>query len=541
MVTSVETHATSIGVAVLEKGGNAVDAAVAVAYALAVTHPSAGNIGGGGFMLVRKASGETTAVDFRETAPALATAAKNKAMLDAGAIGYASAGVPGTVAGMSLALEKFGTRPLAELIAPAIALAKKGHKLGARQALVLGWNWDKLKKDPAARAIWGHGKDPWKQGDLVKQTDLARTLEAIAKEGPKGFYEGKVGEAIDHAMSAHGGLIAAADLKAYQARLRAPLRFAYRGFEVETMPPPSMGGVAFAQIMLTLERQRAFEAPAGSGLSLHLFVEASRRAYAERRLVGADPDFMKPDFAPRLLARLLGGEHLETRKPLLDRDHATSSAALGEAEAELVKSLGDGVADGAPAAAESPQTTHFSIVDAAGNAVSCTYTQSAAFGSKVVIPGTGVLLGNAMGGFSELGVNGIAPGKRMASSMTPTLVSQRGKLALVLGSPGGDTIPNTVAQVFRNLVDLGMTVDEAVAAPRVHHQYLPDKVRIEKQNPPSKAALAELAQRGHMLDLDNVPIGAANEILVDVATGAAYGYADRREGGVALGPKKAAP
>jgi gamma-glutamyltranspeptidase/glutathione hydrolase len=250
---------------------------------------------------------------------------------------------------------------------------------------------------------------------------------------------------------------------------------------------------------------------------------------------------MKPDFAPRLLARLLGGEHLETRKPLLDRDHATSSAALGEAEAELVKSLGDGVADGAPAAAESPQTTHFSIVDAAGNAVSCTYTQSAAFGSKVVIPGTGVLLGNAMGGFSELGVNGIAPGKRMASSMTPTVVSQGGKLALVLGSPGGDTIPNTVAQVFRNLVDLGMTVDEAVAAPRLHHQYLPDKVRIEKQNPPSKAALAELAQRGHTLDLDNVPIGAANEILVDIPTGAAYGYADRREGGVALGPKKAAP
>ncbi|MEO7328182.1 MAG: gamma-glutamyltransferase, partial [Minicystis sp.] len=418
MVVSVETHATSVGLDVLKKGGNAVDAAVAVAYVLAVTHPSAGNIGGGGFMLVRLASGETSAVDFRETAPASATAARNKAMLDAGAIGYASAGVPGTVAGMSLALEKFGTRPLAELIAPAIALAKKGHKLGARQALVLGWNWDKIKKDPAARAVWGHGKDPWKQGDLVRQTDLARTLEAIAKEGPKGFYEGKVGEAIDRAMSAHGGLIAAADLKGYQAKLRAPLRFSYRGFEVETMPPPSMGGVAFAQIMLSLERQRAYEAPVDSGLSLHLFVEATRRAYAERRLVGADPDFMKPAFAPALLTRLLGGEHLETRKPAVDRDHATPSAAVGEAETALAKSLGDGSLAGAPAAAESPQTTHFSIVDAAGNAVSCTYTQSAAFGSKIIIPGTGVLLGNAMGGFSELGVNGIAPGKRMASSMT---------------------------------------------------------------------------------------------------------------------------
>jgi gamma-glutamyltranspeptidase/glutathione hydrolase len=535
MVTSVETHATSVGVDVLKRGGNAVDAAVAVAYALAVTHPSAGNIGGGGFMIVRKASGETSAIDFRETAPASATAAKNKAMLDAGAIGYASAGVPGTVAGMSLALAKFGTRPLAELIAPAIALAKKGHKLGARQALVLGWNWDKLKRDPAARAVWGHGKEPWKQGDLVKQSDLARTLSRIAEEGPSGFYKGKTAEAIEKAMSAHGGLITAADLGSYEAKLRAPLRFSYRGFEVETMPPPSMGGVAFAEIMLALERQRAHEAPAGSGLSLHLFVEASRRAYAERRLVGADPDFMRPGYAASLLARFLGGEHLETRKPAIDRERATPSAEVGEAERAMEKSLGDGSTAGDPAAAESPQTTHFSIVDAEGNAVSCTYTQSAAFGSKVVIPGTGLLLGNAMGGFSELGVNGIAPGKRMASSMTPAIVSQRGKLALVLGSPGGDTIPNTVAQVFRNLVDYGMTIDEAVAHPRIHHQYLPDKVRVEKLNPPPKAALAELAQRGHTVDLDTMPIGAANEILVEVETGVAYGYADRREGGAALG------
>ncbi|MFO0758955.1 MAG: gamma-glutamyltransferase [Byssovorax sp.] len=532
---TVETNATSICAEVLKKGGNAVDAAVAVAYALAVTHPSAGNIGGGGFMLIRKASGETAAVDFRETAPASATAEKNKAMLDAGAIGYPSAGVPGTVAGMSLALQKFGTRPLAELIAPAIALAKKGHKLGVRQGLVLGWNWEKLKKDPAARAVWGHGKDPWKQGDRVKQTDLAKTLETIAKEGPSGFYGGWVAAAIDKAMGAHGGLITAADLGAYQAKLRAPLRFSYRGFDVLTMPPPSMGGVAFAQIMLTLERWRAYEAPADAGLSLHLFVEAARRAYAERRLVGADPDFMKPDFEAKLLALLLGGEHLETRKPALDRDHATTSADLALAEAELQKSIGDGAAPGAAAAAESPQTTHFSIVDAEGNAVSCTYTQSAAFGSKIIIPGTGVLLGNAMGGFSETGVNGIAPGKRMASSMTPTIVTQNGKLVLVLGSPGGDTIPNTVAQVFRNLVDYGMTVDEAVAHGRIHHQYQPDKVRVEKLLPPPKAALAELGQRGHMVDLDTMPIGHANEILVDPATGWAYGVADRREGGVALG------
>lgn len=520
LVTTVEANATRVGADVLKRGGNAVDAAVAVAYALAVTHPSAGNIGGGGFMLIRPAGGETVAIDFRETAPLSATPEKNKAMLDAGAIGYASAAVPGTVAGMSLALERFGTRPLAELVAPAITLAKKGHKLGARQASVLSWNWEKLRHDPAARAIFGHGRSPWKQGDLFRQADLARTLEAIAKEGPKGFYEGKVAAAFDRAMRAKGGLITAEDLRGYKARERAPLRFSYRGFAVDTMPPPSMGGIAFAEIMLSLERLRAHEAPPDSGLALHLFVEASRRAYAERRVAGADPDFMKPDAGAAAIARLLGGAHLETRKPAVDRDRATPSSAI-VAEVDTTQ--------------ESPQTTHFSIVDAMGNAVSCTYTQSAAFGSKIVIPGTGVLLGNAMGAFSSAGVNALAPGKRMASSMTPAIATQNGKLALILGSPGGDTIPNTVAQVLRNLVDWRLTIDEAIAHGRVHHQFMPDKIRIERGNQPPKAALDDLRRRGHTIELDPVPIGDANDILVDVATGVAWGYADPREGGKAIG------
>jgi gamma-glutamyltranspeptidase/glutathione hydrolase len=521
LVTSVEQNATEAGAAVLRKGGNAVDAAVAVAFALAVTHPSAGNIGGGGFMIVRRSSGETTAIDFREAAPAAATPEKNKAMLDGGAFGYASAAVPGTVAGLYLAHEKFGKRPWAELVAPAITLAQKGHKLGLRQGQVLGWNWEKLKKDPVARATYGHGKEALKTGDVWKQPDLARTLTAIAKEGPKGFYEGPVAAKIEKAMKAHGGLITAADLAAYKAVLREPIRFSYRGFDVATMPPPSMGGVAFAEIMLSLERWRAYEAPADSGQSLHLFIEASRRAYSERRLAGADPDAQPADATATLLARLLGGAHLETRKPPLDRDHATPSTALASATAEEP--------------AESPQTTHFSIVDAEGNAVSCTYTQSAAFGSKVVIPGTGVLLANAMGAFSIIGPNALAPGKRMASSMTPTIVSQHGKLALVLGSPGGDTIPNTVAQVFRNLVDYGLTVDEAVSHARIHHQYFPDKVRVEKLNPPPKAALDDLVKRGHTLDFDAIPMGDANEILIDIPTGTAYGTIDKREGGKALG------
>ncbi len=522
LVTSVEPNATQAGVDVLRKGGNAVDAAVAVAFALAVTHPSAGNIGGGGFMIVRRHDGETAAIDFRETAPAAATPEKNKAMLDAGAFGYASAAVPGTVAGLHLAHEKFGARPWAELLAPAIHLARKGHKLGPRQGQVLAWNWEKLKKDPVSRATYGHGKEALKTGDVWKQPDLARTLEAIAKNGPKGFYEGPVAEKIDKAMKARGGLITLADLAAYKAVLREPIRFSYRGFDVATMPPPSMGGIAFAEIMLSLDRWRAHEALPDSGQSLHYFVEASRRAYAERRLAGADPDFQPADATATLVARLLGGSHLETRKPPLDRDHATPSSSIASAAA-------------AEEPAESPQTTHFSIVDAAGNAVSCTYTQSAAFGSKVIIPGTGILLANAMGAFSIIGPNALAPGKRMASSMTPTIVTQSGKLALVLGSPGGDTIPNTVAQVFRNVVDYGLTIDEAVSHPRIHHQYFPDKIRIEKGNPPPRAALDDLVKRGHALNYDAIPMGDANEILIDPATGTAWGTIDRREGGKATG------
>lgn len=524
LVVSVEANATNAGAEVLRRGGNAVDAAVAVAYALAVTHPNAGNIGGGGFMIIRRANGEVASIDFREVAPAAATLEKNKAMLDAGAIGYASAAVPGTVAGMSLALDTFGSRPLAELVAPAISLARKGHRLGAFQGLALSWAWGKLKRDPASRAVYGSGKGPLKEGDLLCQPDLARTLEAIAREGPRGFYEGPTAEAIDAAMRAHGGLVTAADLRGYRAKIRAPLRFSYRGFTVDTMPPPSMGGVALAEIMLTLERLHAEEAPSGSGQSLHLFIEAARRAYADRRLVGADPDFMPPRAADALLARLLGGAHIETRRPAIDRDQATPSTAL------LTAAFDD--------PPESPETTHFSVVDALGNAVSCTYTQSASFGAKIMIPGTGLLLSNAMAAFSEGGPNGLAPGKRMASSMTPTIVSQGGKLALVLGSPGGDTIPNTVAQVLRNIVDAGMTIDEAVARPRLHHAYLPDKVRVEKGHAPPRAVLDDLVRRGHVIESSPAAIGDANNILIDSASGIAWGYADLREGGKAVGLPK---
>jgi gamma-glutamyltranspeptidase/glutathione hydrolase len=524
MVTSVEPNATRIGVEVLRRGGNAIDAAVAVAYALAVTHPSAGNIGGGGFMLVRLANGETQIVDFRETAPALgATTEKVVAMLDHdGGIGLRSTGVPGTVAGLSLALETFGTMKLADLISPAKALAEKGFKLGTRQAQTVAWNWNKIKYDPAASAIWGRGKKPIGEGEIVKQKDLAHTLALIAEQGPKAFYEGPIAKAIDAAMQKGGGYILAKDLADYRAKLRKPLRFSYRGFTVDTAPPPSMGGIAFALIMRTLERGRAYEYPANSADAIHFFVEASRRAYAERRLVGVDPDFAPADFN-NTLTKLLSGAHLAARKPAIDAAKATPSADITAAIAETH---------------ESPETTHFSVVDAQGNAVSCTYTLSAGFGSKVVIPKTGILLGNALGGFSTEGPNVVAAGKRMATSMTPTIVTQNGRLVMVLGSPGGDTIPNTVAQVMRNLVDWGMTIDDAVNTTRVHHQFIPDKLRIERQRPLPKKVVAELARRGHSIEPNGLPQGDANDILIDAASGISYGFADPREGGTSEGVKK---
>lgn len=527
LVTSVDENATRAGADVLRRGGNAVDAAVAVAFALAVTHPSAGNIGGGGFMIVRLANGDSHAIDFRETAPAAATVEKNTEQLKAGAIGYLSAPVPGTVAGMSYAAEKFGTKPIAELVAPAIDLARRGHRVSDRLALSLAWNWAKLKTNAAARATYGNAKDkyktPLKKGDTLRQPDLAKTLDAIAKEGARGFYEGDFAQKTEKAMRDNGGLVTAADLKAYKVRQRTPLRFSYRGFTVDTMGPPSMGGIGFAQIMLLLERYRAYEAPVDSGLSLHFYVEASKRAYSQRRRVGGDPDFVPPEAMSAGLAALLDGDALQRLAPPVKPEIATPSSEIA-------------AAPGTPSA-ESPQTTHFAVVDAAGNAVSATVTQSAAFGSKVIIPGTGVLLSNAMGAFSEAGVNTLAPGKRMSSSMSPSIVTQNGRLVLVFGSPGGDTIPGTVAQVFRNLVDYGMTIDEAIERGRAHHPWLPDKIRVERQRPLAKAALDDLARRGHVIEKDPLALGDAKGIVID-ENGVAWGYADSREGGKAEGIAK---
>lgn len=521
MVASEDVLATRIGAEVLHQGGNAVDAAVAVAFALAVTHPVAGSLGGGGFMLARLKDGTVHALDFRERAPAHATVSLNEKQLKAGGHGYLSAPVPGLVAGLTLARESFGTQPLAKLIQPAQRLATDGHALSARQARLLASYWTSVK-DPELRRLLAHGKKPLREGALWKQPELAATLKAIAEHGAAGFYRGPVAQAIATAMAQHGGLVDEADLASYEAKERAPLHLHYRGLDVFTMPPPSMGGVALAGILANLELERAYEAPANSAAFDHAFIESARRAYADRRSVGVDPDVGDHARHTSLLARLLEPQYHASRRPPFNPDQATPSAAILP------------ITD-APEPHESQETTHFSVTDELGNAVACTLTLSAAFGAWVAVPKTGVILSNAMGAFSPSGLNVVAPNKRMASSMSPTLVLREGKTLAVIGSPGGDTIPNTVAQVFVNLVDHGMTIDQAVDAPRLHHQHRPDRVRIERRRPPSDEILAELKRMGHRVTKGNDQ-GAANCIVLDPDSTAAYGYADPRKGGLALGP-----
>jgi gamma-glutamyltranspeptidase/glutathione hydrolase len=520
VVTSVEANATRAGVKVLESGGNAIDAAVAVGYALAVTHPSAGNIGGGGFMIVRLASGESYAIDFREAGPAATTTEKVLAEVKAGAVGYASVAVPGTVAGLNLARERFGTKPLAQLLEPAISLAKEGHKITGRTGQALKGHWGKIKEDAEAKRIFGKKDGPLEAGDRVVQKDLAKTLTAIADKGDAGFYDGPVAERIVSAMKKHGGDITKADLGAYRAKLRAPLTFSYRGFTVETMPPPSMGGVAVAQTLLQLERLGAHDAPDGSARAVHLFVEAAKRSYADRRLVGADPDFYGDRVAPGALEKLLSGRYLVSRTPAIEPEKATPASAFAVSTSK-----------------ESPETTHYSVVDAQGNAVSCTVTLSASFGAKIVPEGTGVVFSNALGAFSPSGPNDAAGGKRMASSMSPTIVSRSGKVEIVIGSPGGDTIPNTVAQVLQLLIDRRLTVDEATTRGRVHHQLDPDAIRTEVGRDLAEPVKKQLEAMGHKLAPSAIPLGDVKAIVRDPKTGESWAYSDPREGGLALAEK----
>lgn len=527
-VASAERNASEAGVAVLKAGGNAVDAAIAVAFALAVTHPSAGNIGGGGFMVVHLATGENAAIDYREVAPLAATrsmyldAAGN--LTKASVEGPLAAGIPGTVAGLELAHARFGTKPWAELVGPAIKLARDGHTLDESHADDMQRSAAKMRElgfEESARLYLGLDGQPIAAGGVWRQPELAATLQVIASEGPRAFYKGQLSTAIATRMRALGGIWSESDLAEYKAVAREPMRFDYLGHEVITMPLPSSGGIVLRQILFASELLEFRKYPARSPQAFHLYVEAARRAYADRNEWLADPDFVKVP-----VAGLIDPSYIQTRMTNIDPAHATPSSTIKAGEPRDA----------------SHQTTHFSVVDGAGNAVSNTYTLNTGFGAKVALPGLGILLNNEMDDFAAdpgkpnaYGLvqgerNAIAPKKRMLSSMAPTVLLKDGQLRAVLGSPGGPTITTTVAQLTRAIVDYGIPLDEAVLAPRVHHQWLPDQVMVEPNVEPELAD--GLRALGHKVEaVAWGRIGHADCIEVDPKTHGFRAVADVTRGG----------
>ena len=495
MVVSAHRLASDVGVAVLRRGGNAIDAAVATAYALAVTFPEAGNLGGGGFMLIRMADGRQTFVDFRETAPAAATRtmyldASGKPVALLSTRGYLSAGVPGTVAGLEMARERYGTRPRAELLAPAIDLAARGFVLDQSDAEFLAEGAEDFRKDAPASAAFLHGGQPYQAGERLVQKDLARMLRIVARDGVRGFYTGEPARLIVAGSKQGGGILSLADFAHYRAVERKPLECDYRGYHVIAAPPPSSGGVVECETLNLLAGWPADPAGFHSARSVHYLTEALRRAFRDRNMELGDPDFVHAD-----VERLISPAYADTLRSGISADKATPSATL----------------PGPSASSEGRNTTHFSVVDAAGNAVALTYTLNDWFGGRVVAAGTGILLNDEMDDFSaksgepnmyglvEGENNAIAPGKRPLSSMTPTIVTHDGKLLLVVGTPGGSHIPTAVLQTMINLIDYRMTLTEAVNAPRVHAQWLPDTLFYEP-DALSADTRAVLEAQGHHLE-----------------------------------------
>jgi gamma-glutamyltranspeptidase/glutathione hydrolase len=521
MVVSQNAMASAIGTDVLREGGNAIDAAVATALALAVVHPTAGNIGGGGFIVFRPNAGDPVAYDFREMAPAGSspTMFMKDGKYDATIHheGYLSVGVPGTVAGLHLAWKEQGKLPWKRLVDPAIRLARDGFPVSEGLSRSLRGVLPQLKKYPASAAQFSKSGVPYEPGDTLKQPDLARTLGLIAASGPAGFYEGDTAALVEKEMNAHGGLITRADLRAYKPERRTPIRGTYRGYEVISMPPISSGGTALIEMLNVLEGYDLAEGGFGSAQNVHLTVEAMRRAYADRARYLGDPVF-NPQMP---IGRLTSKEHAAGLRKTISAERASvSSPATFEWPAE------------------SNETTHLSVVDADRNAVSLTYTLEGGYGSFIVAPGTGFLLNNEMGDFNAgpglttaaglIGTepNMAAPGKRMLSSMTPTILVRDGKLFMVTGSPGGRTIINTVLHTILNVVDFGMNVQDAVDAPRFHHQWLPDRTTFER-NGLSPDTLVLLKKLGHTFVAAGSQ-GVAEAIVVNWKDNKLEGGCDRR-------------
>jgi gamma-glutamyltranspeptidase/glutathione hydrolase len=524
MVVSVSGPASDVGAEILKKGGNAVDAAVAVAFALAVTHPAAGNLGGGGFMLVHPPAADPTVFDYRETAPAKATV--NMYKKGESTLTHRAVGVPGTVRGLELAHKRFGKLPWKEVVAPAVAFAEKGFVLDAHEARSIGGAARQAGTAHAelARVLGKSDKTAWKQGDTLVQPDLAKTLRLIANEGADAFYKGAIADLIEKEMKAGNGLIAKEDLANYQAKERKPIHGTYRGFDVYGPPPPSSGGICVVEMLNILENYDLKKQGRWSKETLHVMIESMKRAFADRARWLGDSDFVEIP------------AHLTTKEYGIKLSHQIDPAKPTRSE-DLAKDI--------PLAGGGQDTTHFSVIDSSGMAVANTYTLENSYGSHVVVKGAGFLLNNEMGDFNwlpgytnktgKIGTepNTIAPGKRMLSSMTPTIVTKGKKVVLITGSPGSRTIINTVLGIVVSVVDFDMDIQEAVDAPRIHHQWFPDETKYENR-PELKQAVEQLKAMGHNLKSQGSQ-GDGHSIWVDLRSGTYFGAADRRLSGKAVG------
>jgi gamma-glutamyltranspeptidase/glutathione hydrolase len=504
MVVAMEATAADVGVSVLERGGNAVDAAVAVGFAMAVTHPFAGNLGGGGYMLIRMADGRTMFIDFRERAPEHSSRnmyldAKGELTKDS-VEGWRSSGVPGTVRGFEIAVSKYGRKTWAEDMSPAVELASKGFPVSYALAESLKGSRS-LARSPESVRIFQKNGAFYDVGERLIQPELARTLSRISANGANEFYEGDTAKHFAEEMAKHGGLISLSDLKNYKAIERTPLTGAYHGYTIITSPPSSSGGIALLEMLGILDGTGYEKAGAGSASAIHYVAEAMRRAYADRNEYVGDPDFVTVP-----TAGLLNPTYLARLRASIDPERATPS---------------DSVRPGKPAGTEHMETTHYSVVDDEGNAVAVTYTLNGGFGNGMTVPGLGFLLNNEMDDFAakpgtpnmfglvQGEANAIQPGKRPLSSMTPTIILKNGKLFMTAGAPGGSRISTAVLQVILNVVDFGMSVQDAVDAPRFHHQWQPDTLSLERGVSPDTVAL--LKTRGYEVDY------SAGVVLAQVA------------------------
>ncbi len=510
MVTSSNAIATKIGTEVLENGGNAFDAAVAVGYALAVVHPSAGNLGGGGFAVIRTKDGQSYALDFRESAPSKATRdmyldGNKQPIKDLSIIGYLAAGVPGSVAGLNALNERFGSKSLHELIDSSIKLAQNGFPITPRQEqTMLSAKDDFAKFESSRKYFLKPDGTTYKEGEMLVQQDLAKTLRAIQKDGTKAFYEGEIADLIAKDMQKNGGIITKQDLKNYQVKWREPISGTYHGYNIISMPPPSSGGVHILEILNIMENAPIKDLGVNSSKSIHIMAEAMRQAYVDRTHYLGDPDFIRVPTS-KLIDKNYAKKIYENIK-----DKVIPSSKIKTGGLEIY---------------ESPQTTHYSIVDKEGNAIAITYTLNGSYGSGAAVNGAGFLLNNEMDDFSiKPGVpnlygligssaNEIAPNKRPLSSMSPTIVTKDNELFMVVGSPGGARIITTVLQVISNVIDHGMNLQEAVLFPRFHMQYLPDEIRYEKFGL-SNDTIEALQNMGYIM-AQKAPMGDVNAILVE--------------------------